>query len=409
MMKNTTILILLMLPFGLLMSCSDSTTGTDPDPEESNETEEPAVTTGQLEVTVSTSGENIDEDGYELSVDGESKTADVDDTVTFTELEEGNYQLELEGMADNCSVEGDNPLDINITADETNSIEMEVICQSKAQGIIVFTQRIDQSTVHIFTMNADGSDQQPVGEGVVGSYPSISPDGSKIAYKANQGIWVSDIDGSNAKQLTTPDEFYSDNFPSWSPDGSQIVYESDAEKNYNNSEIYIMDIDGSNKTRLTEHEAEDERPSWSPDGETIIFNSDRDEDGSSELYTINVNSGEVSILLEPTDENGINLNDPIWSPDGSQIAYQGYTNLGHSRIFVADSDGENPQFITSTDVAALQPAWSPNGKYIAFVNLSDGNKTNAIWTISMDGEKETKLTDDQETVSAFPSWGPIIE
>lgn len=71
MMANKPILFALIISLGLLISCGNNSTGTDSDPEESNETEDPVVTTGTLEVTVVINGDTPDEDGYELTVDGD--------------------------------------------------------------------------------------------------------------------------------------------------------------------------------------------------------------------------------------------------------------------------------------------------------------------------------------------------
>lgn len=402
------LLISLILVLSACSNPSNSDTDSDTDPPTDEKTES---TTGTLEITTVTEGNSADEDGYTLTVgDLDSQPIDSDDTVTIADLEEGSYSVELSELAEFCAVEGDNPVSVDITADETTSVDFKIICtQSSAKGTIVFIERVDQSTEQLFTMDTDGSNKTKVGDGITGDSPNLSPDGSKIVYAADNAIWVVDLDGSNARKLTHPDEFYGDGSPAWSPDGSQIVYESDAGANYTNSEIYIMDADGTNKTQLTNHEAEDENPSWSPDGNQIVFSSDRDGDDSAELHSIDVSSGEVSLLLEPTDDNGINLGDPEWSPDGSSIAYQGYTTRGHLRIFIVDADGENADYITSNDFAARQPTWSPDGEYIAFMNLSDGSKTNAIWTIKKDGSQATKLTDDADTYSSDPSWGPAAE
>ena len=88
-----------------------------------------AVTTGSIEVTVSTSGLVQDQDGYTVDLDGVS-TQDVgpDDRVTFTTVAEGPHTVTLGGIAPNCAVEEDNPVEIDVTAGATYEVEFDVMC-----------------------------------------------------------------------------------------------------------------------------------------------------------------------------------------------------------------------------------------------------------------------------------------
>jgi hypothetical protein len=88
------------------------------------------VLTGALEVEVATTGEDIDADGYTLEIDGSvvGDPVDPDDTVTFEEVEEGIHDVELTGLASNCSAEGDNPLSVTIEADATETATFAVVC-----------------------------------------------------------------------------------------------------------------------------------------------------------------------------------------------------------------------------------------------------------------------------------------
>lgn len=411
-MAQNTLLFFLMISFAVITSCSDSTTGTDPEPEDPNQNEEPSETIGNLEVTTNTGGSGSDEDGFTVTVDGDSKSIDLNDTVTFEDLEEGTYSVELSGLAEGCGVDGDNPQSIEVKAEETATAEFELICeQSAAEGTITYVQQIDGAH-QIFVMDADGSNKKQVtADTQAGSYaPALSPDGETIAFHRRDNesgfvnkIFTMDIDGENLTQLTF--DSGDDKRPTWSPDGTQIAYEASTDDNLS---IYVMDADGSNAEAVTDSEGNDHSVTWSPDG-ILAFVSDRQQDESEDIYQVNPDGSDLEIVIDATSDNGINLFDPVWSPDGEKIAYQGFTRLGHTRIFIADRDGSNADIITSEEFAARQPSWSPDGEYIAFTNLSDGDKTDAIWTIRPDGTLPYRITDDEETHSTYPNWSVTAE
>lgn len=88
-----------------------------------------AITSGSIEVTVSTSGPLQDPDGYTVDLDGvETRDVDLDDTVTFTGVAEGSHTVTLSGVASNCDVDDDNPVVVNVTAGEAAEIEFDVDC-----------------------------------------------------------------------------------------------------------------------------------------------------------------------------------------------------------------------------------------------------------------------------------------
>lgn len=404
-MFKKNISFILLLSISLLVSCSESSTGSDPGNED---------TTGTLEVSVLTSGNGTDEDGFTITQGDNSKAVDPGGTVIFDDLEEGSYSIELTGLDMGCTVDGDNPVSVDVTAGETADIIFEITCEeSMAEGTIAFSQRTDENTYNLFVMDADGSNkQQLTNSEMEDSWVALSPDGEKIAFvrrdmassTLDNEIWVIDIDGGTPVQLTSND--IDDKRPAWSPDGSQIAFESDRDDN--SISIFVMDADGTNQVRITDSAGHDHSATWSPDN-TIAFVSDRKGENGVDIYKVNSDGTGLEILIDASEDNGNNLFQPAWSPDGSQIAYEGYTTVGHSRIFVADATGNNAEILTSEDFSAYQPSWSPDGKYIAFMDRGDNDTTDAIWTIKTDGTLPFRITDEEGPISAFPSWGPTVE
>jgi len=125
-------------------------------------------------------------------------------------------------------------------------------------------------------------------------HPTISPDGSKIAFQSyvdrNWEIFVMDSDGRNIKQLTSNPK--DDIQPAWSPDGQKIAFASYRDGNW---EIYVMDTDGSNVRKVTNHVAHDQKPTWSPDSKWIGFQSQRT--GRWEIWRMNAMDGSNLLRL----------------------------------------------------------------------------------------------------------------
>src|SRR5438445_82960 len=93
---------------------------------------------------------------------------------------------------------------------------------------------------------------------------------------------------------------------------------------------------------------------------------------------------------------------PAWSPDGKQIAFQ--TNRdGPYHIYVMSADGSNVRQLTSGDADDRHPAWSPDGKQLA---IDSGDQTNReIWTIDVGSRQRTQIT-KLGGIASFPSWSP---
>ena len=117
-----------------------------------------AVPRGNLSVTTTTSGADLDPDGYGVSVDGGvTRPIGLDDTVTFPDLSVGDHQVELTGLAPNCAIQGENPRGVPVADGQTTPTTFAVVCAITTGSIrvSVFTSGFFQD-MNGYTVDLDG-------------------------------------------------------------------------------------------------------------------------------------------------------------------------------------------------------------------------------------------------------------
>jgi serine/threonine-protein kinase len=186
--------------------------------------------------------------------------------------------------------------------------------------------------------------------------------------------------------------------PSLSPDGMWVVY---AGEGTGHRDIFLRSVGGQLPINLTENSgAEDHSPAFSPSGEQIAFRSDRQGGG---LFIM----GRTGEAVRRVTSAGFN---PAWSPDETRLVYAtehvGLFPLnweGRSEIWITDVATGETQRINDGD--AVQPTWSPDGRWIAFTARM-GNRTQMdIWIMSADGGESSTVTSDIPT-DWSPTWSP---
>jgi Tol biopolymer transport system component len=215
-------------------------------------------------------------------------------------------------------------------------------------------------------------------KGVEG-HPALSPDGKLMAYESeasgNPDIYLQRADGRNAIDLTR-DSPAADTEPSFSPDGSQIAFRSERGE----GGIFVMGATGESVRRLSDL---GHNPTWSPDGAHLVVATEGVVDplsrvATSELWTIDVASGAKRRLFAGDAVQ------PAWSPDGRRIAFwrvQGNSGQRDLATLAADGSGE-PVAVTDDPAVDWSPAWSPDGRELYFV--SDRAGTMDVWRIAVD-------------------------
>ena len=241
---------------------------------------------------------------------------------------------------------------------------------------IAFTSNRDGAG-DIYVMNADGSGVRRLTNTAAAESSSVwSPDGTKIAFDSerdgNREIYIMDNDGSNQTRLTFNPTV--DAGPvSFSPDGKQIAFSRNASNDSDamyNFDIWIMNIDGSDAKRLTTDPEFDAEPIWSPDGTRIFFTSGRDQ--NFKIYSISTDgTGEVRVSRENSFREGMFS----FTPDGQQIFLSSNTpeRVEVNQIFIMSVAGSNPRQISSFTDKVYRFVYSPAAGKFAVSSKKDGN------------------------------------
>lgn len=226
--------------------------------------------------------------------------------------------------------------------------------------------------------------------------PQIAPDGERVVYARSfmdkmkdrraSRLWVVGSDGTGHRPITEPDVRASQ--PRWSPSGDRIAYVAATEGD--GAEVYVRWMDTGQTARLTQLDASPSGLAWSPDGEHLAF----------------------SMFVEATAEPFAKMPSP---PDGAdwaespdvvtQTYYRadggGYTEKGHSQLFVLDADGGTPRQLTDAPYDhGGAPVWTPDGETLLIsANRHDDHRldplNSEVYAVDVESGDVTALTDRQ--------------
>jgi TolB protein len=226
--------------------------------------------------------------------------------------------------------------------------------------------------------------------------------GSKLAFvtktgsgrKAGKKIVAVDFDGHGAYDVTRNSSI--NILPAWSPSGGQLAFTSYMR---DNPDLYVVGAGGGRPRRVSRHRGMNTGASWSPDGSKLAVTLSKD--GNPEIYTINASTGAVIARL--TNNRAIDTS-PVWSPSGREIAFVS-DREGGPQIFVMGADGSNPRRVSMNGSYNTTPVWSPQkGKRIlAYTTRADA--TFDIVTLDLDTSKMVRITQG-EGVNEEPAFSP---
>jgi dipeptidyl aminopeptidase/acylaminoacyl peptidase len=268
-------------------------------------------------------------------------------------------------------------------------------------------------------MPATGCWPEPITSTVGGkSGFTWSPDGKRLAFASQGGIWTVSAAGGPPKRLSSAPpgpgdpRTSTDRAPLWSPNGRWILFESGRR---GGSSLLVVSADGNVTSFLTEPRVESGNAHWSPDGNSIVYveRSEEHFSGSIRVLDFDNASGQPksaphTLYTSPVDRGGSwSIRDVEWSPDGTQLAAV-LQNSGWDHIYLLPAAGGTPKQLTNGAFVDETPRFSPDGKSIAF-SSSRGSilETTNLWVVPTSGGDAHQVAKfDVPGVTSAPEWTP---
>ena len=403
-----------------------------------NDTLGPSV--GTLDVTVSTTGVDVDADGYIVTVAGTTRQVANNASVVFTGIPPGEYPVVVDGVDPNCSVTGNNQL-VKIATTRPSRVSLAVTCILRTGGIrvaitttgadldsdgygIAVDAGAERPIVPIAanaTLIVDGvrAGSHAVDIGGVAGNCRVVGESHRVVVVPFGGAIVDVAFGVTCVASGTLTVTVATTGVNLDADGFAVVVRRsgfDAMQDVRTSGTvtfsplleadYIVTLSG--VAANCDVTGVNPRTATVTGGATTGIQFDvvcatltqlafaKTIGNNTDIWTINADGTGAVRLTTITSEDAA----PAWSPDGSKIAFRS-TRDGNSEIYVMAADGSGVTRLGQS--IAGRPSWSPDGRKIAFASRRDGAAE--IYVMNADGSGLVQLTSNT-TDDVQPAWSP---
>lgn len=317
----------------------------------------------------------------------------------WSEGESGKTHIRI--YAENASLEpGKYRLELNVagTLVQTGTFTIKKVAAAptkKTNGQIIVYSIWDGEKYQLRVMDMDGNNDRWI-FGPADS-PSWNPDGTMVSIfaeegaKLGNGLYIVTADGSMMGNRYVGDANV--RYPHWSPDGTRITY--DSQRGGGTYQIYICEL-SRGVENCESWGPHGEFPAWSPQSDRIVYRNC--DGGECTLGIVNVSGSDWNHGSKTRIPNTGDDLFPVWSPDGSQIAFARKLSESNYDIYVINVDGSGLKQLTDDPALDVLPAWTPDGRLL-FRSSRDDKWS--IYVVNRDGTELKKIKD----APAGPDWG----
>src|SRR5438105_13794821 len=243
--------------------------------------------------------------------------------------------------------------------------------------------------------------------------PQISPEGERIAYVVTaidretydykRSIWIVPAKDGTPRRYTAGDN---DTHPRWSPDGTRLAFvrgplgdvkpknKEERDRGVGKPQLWVLPADGGEARQLTWLRDGAGDPTWSPESATIIFTAEIGQPDDPEAADAQLDEKRVP---------AVRTIDRLWH----RLDGKGWIYERRSHLFRIPVSGGDPEQLTDGDWDDGSPAYSPDGRRVAFTSDRAEERWtwpgNDVWVLELASKRLTRLTDER-VFAGPPAW-----
>jgi len=249
----------------------------------------------------------------------------------------------------------------------------------------------DDSTAIFFraTDKRPEAEQKTIDAKDDGFFVDEGPNGQEASYWSN--LWVFDV-ASRAETKITDEHFIVGDFDP-SPDGTRVVFVAQTTNRRNDrdkSEIHVVNVADKLRTQLTENQAPESGVSWAPDGSVFLYLAADDTawlNRNPKIYVMDPNTKAHRLV---SDEYQGGISDPVWTPDGRAILFDGQQGVD-TFLYRMDVATGQVERLTTTPGSFNAQSYSRDRTKVVY-SFSDADTPADLWVSSTDAWDPVRLT-----------------